>query len=147
MLRRGLPLFPNTRLNDFLGVSDRAVSSSTECDGWFPCRWGPILCTQDRGSPVFGQYNCKKTFISKDRVMEGPRAQQAGPNDDKHKSARNFLHVTLPFLARVLLQDAPRWIASYPNWFFSRIFQTKMTPAYNLWATRLAEREEHVLGA
>jgi hypothetical protein len=32
------------------------------------------------------------------------RAQQAGPNgEDKHEAARNFLHATLPFLARVLL--------------------------------------------
>jgi hypothetical protein len=73
------------------------------------------------------------------------RAQQAGPNGDKHESARNFLYETLPFLARVLLQDAPRWMASYPNSFFSSAFRCKMTPAYNLWAAGFAEREDQIL--
>jgi hypothetical protein len=72
------------------------------------------------------------------------RAQQAGPNGDKHEAARNFLHATLPFLARVLLQDAPRWLASYPNSAFARSFQSKMMPAYNVWATQFFKREEQL---
>jgi hypothetical protein len=47
-------------------------------------------------------------------------------------AARNFLHETLPFLARVLLQDAPWWMAAYP----SSMFQSKMMPAFNVWAHR-----------
>jgi hypothetical protein len=77
--------------------------------------------------------------------IEQWRAQQAGANGDKHEAARNFLHETLPFLARVLLQDAPRWMASYPSSMFARSFQSKMMPAYNVWAHRFAEREEQLL--
>jgi hypothetical protein len=73
------------------------------------------------------------------------RAEQSGPNGDKHQSAQNFLYSTLPFLARVLLQDAPRWIGEYPNSTFARSFMSKMTPAYNEWATRFNVREEQFL--
>jgi hypothetical protein len=73
------------------------------------------------------------------------RAQRAGPNGDKHEAARNFLHGTLPFLAWVLLQDAPRWLASYLNSIFAQLFQSKMMPAYNVWATQFAKWEEQLL--
>jgi hypothetical protein len=35
---------------------------------------------------------------------------------------------------------------AYPNSAFSRSFQSKMTPAYNVWATRFAEQEEQIIG-
>jgi hypothetical protein len=89
--------------------------------------------------------NYKKKLKESDRRIP---PQQAGPNGDEHESAGNFLNKTLPFLARVLLQDAPRWMKAYPNSVLSRSFQSKMTPAaYNVWAiTRFAEQEEHILG-
>jgi hypothetical protein len=72
------------------------------------------------------------------------RAKQAGLNGDKHEAARNFLRATLPFLARVLLQDAPWWLASYSNSMFARLFQSKMMPVYNVWATQFAKWEEQL---
>jgi hypothetical protein len=74
------------------------------------------------------------------------RAQQAGANGNKHEAARNFLHATLPFLARVLLQDAPWWMASYPNSMFARrLFQKQDDAGIQHVGSSIAEWEEHQL--
>ena len=41
--------------------------------------------------------------------------EQQAPTGDKPKAAANFLLVTLPILAKVLIQDGIYWIKKYPT--------------------------------
>ena len=39
---------------------------------------------------------------------------------DQHKSAENFLLKVIPFLTKVIIQDAPYWLKYYPEHEYSR---------------------------
>lgn len=45
---------------------------------------------------------------------------------DKDQSAQNFLLCTIPYLARVVIQDAPHHLKKYPNSAFSRFFRSNL---------------------
>ena len=44
---------------------------------------------------------------------------------DPHKSAENFVTQVLPYIVRVLVQDAPYWLKYYPNSTYSRYMRQK----------------------
>lgn len=62
------------------------------------------------------------------------KEEQASPNGDKDKSAKNFLADVLPFLSRVILQDGPYWLRQYPGHPYTRALFSAMPPAYERWA-------------
>ena len=51
-----------------------------------------------------------------------------GPTGDRHKSAKNFVEKLIPFLSRVIIQDAPYWMKHFPNHEYS-IFLQNLFPA------------------
>ena len=71
-------------------------------------------------------------------------AQQRGHRGDKHAAASNFLYKLLPFIARVLIQDAPYWLRAFPNHEFSRFFRDRMPAEYgpNWRAAAIAAAEQ-----
>ena len=59
-------------------------------------------------------------------------------NGDRHESAKNFLFQTLPFLARVLLEDGPYWLRDFPNHISSNQLRECLPNRYLDWARREA---------
>ena len=62
------------------------------------------------------------------------RYQMASPTGDKSEAAKNFVTETLPYLARVIVQDGIYWIRDYPNHPVSILIRNVMPPAYEQWA-------------
>lgn len=62
------------------------------------------------------------------------------------RAARNFLVEFLPFVARVVIQDAPFWLREYPDHEFSKFFKCHMPDQYLAWC-RLARQQANALGA
>lgn len=50
--------------------------------------------------------------------------------DKNEKAAKNFLEVTIPFLAKVVIQDAPYHLARYPTSELSRFFVAQVVQKY-----------------
>lgn len=61
------------------------------------------------------------------------RAQQAAPDGDKTRLAKDFLYDTLPFLALTAFQDGIYWIRDFPNHEVS-IMLRNLFPTYENWA-------------
>jgi len=74
---------------------------------------------------------------------------------DNSEAAKNFLHMTLPYLAAVIFQDGIYWIHEFPNHEASRLLLQCMPSWYPQWAAwarqdcefREANREESALNA
>lgn len=49
---------------------------------------------------------------------------QSGNGDRHKKAAENFLYKLLPYLARVVIQDAPYWLRYYPTHHWSEFLRT-----------------------
>jgi hypothetical protein len=64
----------------------------------------------------------KKLFPHYDRWV----GQLKSRRGDKHESAKNFLFKLLPFLTRVIFQDAPYWLKFFPNHTFSRFLSNRL---------------------
>ena len=70
--------------------------------------------------------------------------QYNSPQGDKHKSAKNFLYQTIPFLARVVLQDGPYWIKHYPNHPYTSTLLSRMQPHYINWSRRAIQEAQEL---
>jgi hypothetical protein len=73
------------------------------------------------------------------------------PSGDKNKIAtKNFLEKTLPYLARVVIQDAPYHLKHYPNSKFSKFFRAQVIhdhPAYAEYCSSTIGRAEEIARA
>ena len=62
------------------------------------------------------------------------KMQANAPDGDKTRAAQNFLGETLPFLARVVVQDGIYWLRDFPDHEISRQLRHIFPPSYEQWA-------------
>lgn len=72
--------------------------------------------------------------------------QHASRNGDKSEAARNFLFDTLPFLAKVVIQDGCFWINKFPRHEASLLLLQVMPPSYPQWARSKREWVKRRMG-
>ena len=109
----------------------------------------PPLLRVMSGSKKDGEYSVARTKIAVDEYcnrhgrvaadlifpgLQNWKDEQQAPTGDKSKAAANFLLVTLPFLAKVLIQDGIYWIENYPTHTVSRHLLHVLPTDYPQWA-------------
>jgi hypothetical protein len=62
--------------------------------------------------------------------LEEWRGQFLSPDGDKSKAAMNFLWMTLPYMALVVVQDGPFWLREFPEHEISKLLLERMPADY-----------------
>jgi hypothetical protein len=83
----------------------------------------------------------RKLFLHYDVWVDQLRSVEG----DKHLSAKNFLYDLIPYLTRVVFQDAPYWLKYYPNCHWSKCLSNLLPVHYfREWCTQAILKAQQI---